>query len=159
MCMLFLMLYPMESIGVYFCWYVTCRITSALVSKSQISIRHICLILKLALYKCHIIIIIIGSETPVHSIGKTWSNLHLIWQPPHSTTKLPYIPLLVKYLLGRTIVALFLYRYFVWRLKHASWKPTRNNKYNPCWFEQRSLSGGSIIIPIVVNLEYDYFAV
>ena len=27
-------------------------------SKSQISIRHICLILKLALYKCHIIIII-----------------------------------------------------------------------------------------------------
>ena len=29
------------------------------VSKSQISIRHICLILKLALYKCHIIIIII----------------------------------------------------------------------------------------------------
>ena len=38
---------------------MTCRITSALVSKSQISIRHICLILKLALYKCHIIIIII----------------------------------------------------------------------------------------------------
>ena len=28
-------------------------------SKSQISMRHICLILKLALYKCHIIIIII----------------------------------------------------------------------------------------------------
>ena len=27
-------------------------------SKSQISVRHICLILKLALYKCHIIIII-----------------------------------------------------------------------------------------------------
>ena len=32
----------------------------AFVSKSQISIRHICLILKLALYKCHIIIIIIN---------------------------------------------------------------------------------------------------
>ena len=44
-----------------FCWYVTYRVTSALVSKSQLSIRHICLILKLALYKCHIIIIIIIS--------------------------------------------------------------------------------------------------
>ena len=32
---------------------------TALESKSQISIRHICLILKLALYKCHIVIIII----------------------------------------------------------------------------------------------------
>ena len=53
------MWYPMLWIGVYFCWYVTCRVTSALVSKIQISIRHICLILKLALYKCHIIIIII----------------------------------------------------------------------------------------------------
>ena len=39
--------------------YVTCTFASALVSKGQISIWHICLILKLALYKYHIIIIII----------------------------------------------------------------------------------------------------
>ena len=39
--------------------YVTCTFASALVSKDQISIWHICLILKLALYKYHIIIIII----------------------------------------------------------------------------------------------------
>ena len=39
--------------------YVTCTFASALVSKAQISIWHICLILKLALYKYHIIIIII----------------------------------------------------------------------------------------------------
>ena len=38
--------------------YVTCTFASALVSKGQISIWHICLILKLALYKYHIIIII-----------------------------------------------------------------------------------------------------
>ena len=37
--------------------YVTCSFASALVSKGQISIGHICLILKLALYKYHIIII------------------------------------------------------------------------------------------------------
>ena len=37
--------------------YVTCTFASALVSKGQISIWHICLILKLALYKYHIIII------------------------------------------------------------------------------------------------------
>ena len=35
--------------------YVTCTFASALVSKGQISIWHICLILKLALYKYHII--------------------------------------------------------------------------------------------------------
>ena len=40
--------------------YVTCTFASALVSKGQISIWHICLILKLALYKYHIIIIIIN---------------------------------------------------------------------------------------------------
>ena len=40
--------------------YVTCTFASALVSKGQISIWHICLILKLALYKYHIIIIIIS---------------------------------------------------------------------------------------------------
>ena len=39
--------------------YVTCTFASALVSKGQISIWHICLILKLALYEYHIIIIII----------------------------------------------------------------------------------------------------
>ena len=39
--------------------YVTCTFASGLVSKGQISIWHICLILKLALYKYHIIIIII----------------------------------------------------------------------------------------------------
>ena len=39
--------------------YVTCTFASALVSKGQISICHICLILKLALYKYHIIIIIL----------------------------------------------------------------------------------------------------
>ena len=38
--------------------YVTCTFASALVSKGQISKWHICLILKLALYKYHIIIII-----------------------------------------------------------------------------------------------------
>ena len=36
--------------------YVTCTFASVLVSKGQISIWHICLILKLALYKYHIII-------------------------------------------------------------------------------------------------------
>ena len=39
--------------------YVTCTFASALVSKGQISIWHICLILKLALYKYHIIILFI----------------------------------------------------------------------------------------------------
>ena len=39
--------------------YVTCTFASALVSKGQISIWHICLILKLALYKYHIIILLV----------------------------------------------------------------------------------------------------
>ena len=42
--------------------YVTCTFASALVSKGQISIWHICLILKLALYKYHIIIIIMTQK-------------------------------------------------------------------------------------------------
>ena len=39
--------------------YVTCTFASALVNKGQISIWHICLILKRALYKYHIIIILL----------------------------------------------------------------------------------------------------
>ena len=51
--------------------YVTCTFASALVSKGQISIWHICLILKLALYKYHTLFIIIWFN-PSHYYLFTW---------------------------------------------------------------------------------------
>ena len=54
-----------------FCSYATCIFTSALVSKGQISVCNICPILKPALYKYHIIIIIITRKN---------SFTHFFWK-------------------------------------------------------------------------------
>ena len=62
--------------------YVTCTFASALVSKGQISIWHICLILKLALYKYHIIIIIIIGWELSPGAGDLVANTNRRENPP-----------------------------------------------------------------------------